>query len=289
MNKTNLILATGIALATMASCKSPQQVNVNSVGVVKTETPAQTEGAIQKVLYGPWTVMDVNGMKVSGNTDLPYVEFSEDASNPFLVKCYAYNGCNYLNGEYAVTPGGNMKPTSEFATTMRMCHDAPYEMGVNMALGMVDSYRIEKIGIDYILYLNNADGNTMLTLRKYDPTFINGTWMITSIEGSSVSEDDDIQLALNLKEKSVHGNSGCNMLNGSFVVDPNVQNSIQFVNLATTRMMCPNIQLEQKFLDALNRVRTIIPGTSANTASLRDEAGQVLITMQRIEVAQQVQ
>lgn len=86
-----------------ASCKSPQQVTVNSAGAVSTTTASQTDAAIHKVIFGNWTVADVGGIKVTG-PDRPYLEFGADATNPFLAKCYVYDGCNYINGEYALPP-----------------------------------------------------------------------------------------------------------------------------------------------------------------------------------------
>ena len=147
-----------------SSCKSPQ-VTVNSAGAVTTATTSQTDAAIHQVIFGNWTVAEVGGMKVTG-PDRPYLEFGSDATNPFLAKCYVYDGCNYINGEYAITPGGSMKRTSDFASTMRMCADAPYEMGVTLAVNNVTNYRIEKVGTDYLLYMTDAEGKTLMTLRR---------------------------------------------------------------------------------------------------------------------------
>ena len=139
MKIKTILIASAAVIATTA-CKAPTQVATNSAGTVKTETISQTEGAIHKVLYGTWTAIDVNSVAVSG-TDRPYIEFGEDPSNPFIVKCYAYDGCNYINGSYAVTPGGAMKRISDFISTMKMCDGANYEMGMNLALNDVTNYK----------------------------------------------------------------------------------------------------------------------------------------------------
>lgn len=264
-----------------ASCKSPQQVTVNSAGAVSTTTASQTDAAIHKVIFGNWTVADVGGMKVTG-PDRPYLEFGADATNPFLAKCYVYDGCNYINGEYAITPGGSMKRTSEFASTMRMCADAPYEMGVTLAVNNVTNYRIEKAGTDYLLYLTDAEGKTLMTLRRYDASFIDGAWAVTDVEGRKIKEDSGVTLAFDLKDLSIHGNAGCNVLNGRIVMNPDVQNAISFTNVATTRMTCPEIELEQQVLGALNRVAAI-SAVDDDTANLLDSAGQTLMTLKRIK------
>lgn len=279
MKLTYFFTMTAVASIALSGCGLQQKnVSHNTVGTVKTETTTQTEAAIQKVLYGSWAVVDVNGMKVEG-TDRPYIEFAEDTANPFLVKCYAYNGCNYLNGEYAVTPGGSMKPTTEFINTMRMCPDAQYEMGVTLGITGVSAYKIEKVQMDYLLYMMNSSGQTLLTLRKYDTDFINGAWKITSINGTSVDPEAELQIEINLDDKTIHGNAGCNVFNGKVTTNSDVQNSLSFTDVATTRMTCPQIQLEQTFLSALARVASIAPAPEG--AEFRDAAGQSIMTLMR--------
>lgn len=282
--KINLIiLASATALIAMTACKTNNQVTVNNAGVVKTETLNQTEGAIHKVLFGTWTAANIGGTNVDG-TDRPYIEFGDDATNPFLVKAYAYDGCNFLNGEYAVTPGGQMKRTSDFISTMRMCPDAKYEVGMNMALNNVTSYRIEKVGLEYLLYLNNAEGANMMVLRRFETSFINGAWAVTAINGASVDPDLDIVLVIDLDQQSIHGNAGCNTLNGKTVVNPDIQNSISFTNLLTTRMTCPAIATEQALLSALSTVVTVQPDGTDNTAVLRNANGNAAINLTRVNL-----
>lgn len=277
-----LAAASGLILALSASCKS-NQVNVNTAGVVQTETINQTEGVIHKVLYGHWTVAQVSGLTVDGS-DRPYVEFGEDTTNPFLVKVYAFNGCNYINGEYAVTPGGSIKPTANFAATMKMCDDAPYEMGVTMALNTVTNYKIEKVGTDYLLYFVNASGATTMTLRKNEADYINGAWQVTAIDGQSVGSNADLQLVLDLSAGTIHGNVGCNTMNGKVVTDPDRQNSIAFTSMVTTRMTCPDIATEQSLLQALRTVATSSLSDDANTLTLKNVAGQNVVTLRRLNI-----
>lgn len=283
MRNKYLLLASAAMIAGLSSCKTPAPVAANTAGVVKTETASQTEGVISKVLYGSWTAAQVGKQAVDG-TDRPYVEFGQDAANPFLVKCYAYDGCNYLNGVYAVTPGGQMKRTSDFISTMRMCPDAKYEMVFNLALNNVAGYKIEKAGLDYLLYLQNESGETMMTLRKFESRFINGAWKVTAINGTSVDSDIDLQLVIDMTERSIHGNVGCNTLNGTITVDPNRQNSLQFTNMATTRMTCPYITTEQALVNALSTVVDVMPGGSDNAAVLRNAEGNDVINLQRINL-----
>ncbi len=148
-------------------------------------------------------------------------------------------------------------------------------------------FKIEKISNDYILYLKNASDSTTMTMRKSDLTFLNGAWRVSVLDGKNIPADAEMQMVIDLPELKVHGNTGCNILNGSIFVDPAKQNSLQFSNLATTRMACPDMEREQKFLVVLEQVETAIPGKDKDTALLKDDHGQVMMQLTRLNLPKQ--
>lgn len=279
MNKS--IIITAAAVLFLCSCNS-RKVVVTTTGQVKTETATQTEGAIQKVLYGQWIATNINGTAVTGN-DRPYMVFDESSTNPFIVNLYAYDGCNILNGALAVTPGGQMSRTSEFLSTMKMCPDAQYEIGFTMALNTVSKYSIEQVGRDYLLYIKNAQGNTTMTLRKSDLGFANGAWQVTKLNGTAVPTDVEMQMVIDIPEQKLHGNAGCNTMNGSIYMNPDKQNSLEFKNIATTRMTCPQIALEQQLLTALAQVTTVQLGKDGSLM-LDDANCHTLVTLTKLNL-----
>lgn len=279
MNKS--IIITAAAVLFLCSCNS-RKVAVTTTGQAKTETATQTEGAIQKVLYGQWIATNINGTAVTGN-DRPYMVFDESSTNPFIVNLYAYDGCNILNGALAVTPGGQMSRTSEFLSTMKMCPDAQYEIGFTMALNTVSKYSIEQVGRDYLLYIKNAQGNTTMTLRKSDLGFANGAWQVTKLNGTAVPTDVEMQMVIDIPEQKLHGNAGCNTMNGSIYMNPDIQNSLEFKNIATTRMTCPQIALEQQLLTALAQVTTVQLGKDGSLM-LVDANGHTLVTLTKLNL-----
>lgn len=287
MRKTSKYAAAALLSATMAGCslfapKTTPTINPTT-NEVETETPEETEAAINAVLYGEWTVADVGGTAVTGD-DRPYVIFDTTAVNPFQLKIYANNGCNTINGELAVTPGGDMQKASEFLSTMMFCADAPYELGINMAFETVRSFSIEKIGQDYLLYMKDYSGKTLLTLRKSDISFLNGAWTVTKIHADAVPDSAGIKMVIDIPELRVHGNTGCNILNGSLFLDPDKQNAIQFVDLATTRMACPDGEREQQFLVALEEVETVIPADDGKGAILKNAQGTEVLHLRRLKL-----
>ena len=287
--KLILPVAAAIVLAT-AGCsmlKPRPSVNIDKkTGTVATNTAINTVGAIDKILYGEWSVSNVAGAQVTGDTR-PYVVFDTTMVNPFLLKVYANNGCNTLNGEIAVTPGGEMHKANNFLSTLEYCPDAPYAIGISMAFESVAKYKIDKVGRDYLLYMNNSAGKSLMVLRKCDISFINGAWAVTRIGEEAIPANKGIQFVIDVPELKIHGNTGCNILNGNIFIDPDKQNSIQFRDLATTRMACPDMTTEQALLVALEQVETAAPGLTATQALLKDAQGKTLLTLSRLDLKQQ--
>ncbi len=284
-NLTITLVSASALILSLGACKSNRQTVANVAGPVAVETKVQSNAAVHKVLYGEWIAYKVGDMMVTGG-ERPYVIFDGDntQSNKNFVKVYANDGCNIINGAYIITPGGKMQRASEFISTLRMCPDAPYEMGMTLALNNVEKFELDKVGNDYLLNMKGANDSTLMILRKYDLNFINGAWAVTSVNGQKMPETSEMQLVIDTPEQKIHGNVGCNTMNGSVVIDPDRQNSIGFKNMITTRMTCPDIQLEQQLLQALDKVTTAFPADNMSKAELKDEAGNVIITLTRLNL-----
>ena len=75
----------------LKKAENPSAMVNKQTNTVETQSPQQTVGAIDRVLYGEWTVANVGGVAVTGE-DRPYVIFDTTAVNPFEMKLYANNG-----------------------------------------------------------------------------------------------------------------------------------------------------------------------------------------------------
>lgn len=284
MKISSLVVSSTAIILAMTACKTQKPVQATpSVGVVKTQTVEQTEGTIHNVFFGNWTAVQVGDMKVTGD-NRPYIVFDQDPANPFIVKCYANDGCNTINGEFAITPGGKIQPAGELISTMMMCQDAPYEMGFSTALNTVRSYSVEKIGSDYLLYLKNEGGATSMIMRKSNLDFANGAWTVTKIGNTPVPQGAEMQLVIDIPELKIHGNAGCNVLNGEIRINPDVQNSLEFTDMATTRMTCPFIESEQQLIQALESARKVSATANSDIIFLSDAAGKTVVVLKRLNL-----
>lgn len=248
----------------------------------------QTEAMINRIMFGKWDVLTVGGKRVTGS-ERPYVVFDSTATNPFILKFYANNGCNTINGMVALTRGNEMAKVGDYASTMRLCPDAPYENGVSSALENVKKYRLDVLGEgDYQMSFLDRSGKTMMVLSKNDMSFVEGAWAVTNIGQIEVKPDDlpsPMMLVIDMIEHKLHGSTGCNVLNGNIVVDPDVRNSITFTDVSTTRMGCPNAGLEQQLTAALARVVRAEQGKKADIVLLLDQAGNTVIRLKHTDLS----
>lgn len=230
-------------------------------------------------LIGCWSITSVNGKNVVVNGDNhPQITFKAIPEAKTGVLVIVNNGCNYLNGSWTVT-GTKLEANGEFVSSLRACPDAPYESAINQAVNQTASYSIVDANT---ITLNSAAGHSLMTLRRCNLSFLNGAWRITTISGQSVPSNTNIKVVIDVDECKIHGNAGCNIVNGTIVVNLDKGDGIEFKDLATTRMTCPAIATEQAFLLALEQVDTCVEGTSSDQAVMKGTDGQTLLTLVRI-------
>ena len=284
MNTKNILLFS-VALLISSSC-SLLQTNVNSSST-NNVSAENTEDINQKMptskdctLDGMWFLESVDSTKVSQSINKPYIEF--ELTNLSIVKCYAYDGCNYINGEFKLYNSSALIKNAEFVSTLKDCDQTHYEAKMTTAINKIASYTISNIGQNIMLYLKDSSNNTLMVLKKTDTESIGGAWQVTAINGASIDESHDLSIVLDIPGKSVHGNVGCNTMNGTVIYNHNLPNDIMFTNMITTRMLCPDMTTETDLLKALESVRKINLNESGSNASLIDKNGSTVIFLKRL-------
>lgn len=280
----NIIACLAIATAFSTSCsvfnknKSTANTTAPKTETVKSPVSTGSQASVPgENLGGEWTIYTVGGNKVTGE-NRPYINFSMDDH-----RIYGSNGCNIINGDFA-TPSGTSLKISNVISTMMACPDAKFEQAINKGLDAVCSYSIVKKGHEFYLDLKNSNGVTVMTLRKHNMDFLNGTWEVKSINGKEYN-NPDMEMVIDIQEQKLHGNSGCNIMNGSLSINPDKSNSIQFLDIATTRMMCPeaNMKAETALLVALESVEYAKKGKN-DTVIMSDKNDQPIIILKKVDV-----
>jgi heat shock protein HslJ len=111
-----------------------------------------------------------------------------------------------------------------------------------------------------------------------------GEWNIVEVNGEKVSAENAPFLGFDKNGHRLYGNAGCNRLMGSFELDTLNAGKVKFGQVAATRMMCPDMTLEQNVLEALNKVAGY--ETVGEDVALNDAEGKPVILLQKREVAE---
>lgn len=251
-----------------------------TVPVEKTsQTVTTVKHADASYLDGEWTVWTVGGKKVTGE-ERPYINFSVSEG-----RMYGNNGCNVVNGDFTVGEGQSLRITNTLSTAMS-CGNAPYEDAINKAIDKVRYYTVARQGHESYLDLLNESKSTIMVLRRHNMEFLNGAWMPTEINGKANS-NEEVRMVIDIAEQKVHGRTGCNIMNGSLLIDPDKNNSIQFLDIATTRMMCSeeNMATETALLVALESVEYAKAGKNG-TVVMNDKNGKTILVLKSIAIEQ---
>lgn len=112
---------------------------------------------------------------------------------------------------------------------------------------------------------------------------LNDIWAVTKILNHPIPTAPQGRqrpyIELHLRDKRIMGTDGCNRFTGSISALDN--NHLQFGLLATTRMMCADMQTPNAFHRALNKVtRYQLEGL---TLSLQDNAGKEVMRLRKVD------
>lgn len=238
---------------------------------VKTTVETYTPEEIKKgVVKGDWAIEKV-GEKETVGEEAPFIKFV-----PAEGKIYGNNGCNVINGSYSCNPADSTLSFSNLASTMRLCGKTGItDTEVSVALGETKYYSWESKDSDYYIYLLDENHQLLMTLMHQNFQFLNGSWHITAIDGTPV-DVPDMKIVIDVDEGKIHGNTGCNILNGNMEIDMERPNSISFQSIATTRMACPDNINETAFIMALEEASAAKPVSTSEVILYSSDKREVL-------------
>lgn len=149
------------------------------------------------------------------------------------------------------------------------------------SFGNVTGYK----GTEQELTLTDGNGNALFTLSKRPAATLaslNGKWNITKVYDEAVEDIEKTEktpfLEFNADKKTLHGNAGCNIVNGDIEQEKGKPASLKFDKLLSTMMAGPGMTVEGKVLEAMNKVRSFIV-KDEHTAALLDENGAEALTL----------
>lgn len=303
MNRLIKISAVCLVAAMAASCSITKK-NANTISgtqATKTETPIPTQpnpvtstppatsstventpsstssiSELEQRLGGKWTIIQVGSTTIDRDEDMPYIIFE-----PSTSMMYASNGCNTLNGAFTLD-SQNTISFHNMASTLRACPDVPYETQINSVLSEQPvPFKISEIGSESFFDFLDANGKSIMKMRRGNLEFLNGQWDVESITGVS-KLDVPASIFFDIAELKLHGNTGCNIVNGDIYLDHRRPNSVDFSNMMTTRMACPYDKQQTAMLVALEETASALNDGTDKVLLLNGE-GKILMTLKKAD------
>lgn len=233
-----------------------------------------SEELAKGIVGGDWAIETVNGKPAVGEMT-PFLKFV-----PSEERVYGNNGCNTLNAEYTYNPKDSTIRFSKAVTTMMACGKTgitDYE--VNAALNNTRRYSWRLNQDFYYITFYDERGVELMELMHQNFQFLNGTWRVSSIDDEPVNVPG-MKLVIDVDEGKLHGNTGCNIINGTLETDMDSPNSISFQEIAMTRMACPDMNYETRLLVALEAASKAKP-IDKDKVLLIDDQNKVVLTLTR--------
>lgn len=255
------ICIAGAALA-MSSCRSVEKaISLSSIN-------------------GEWNIIEVNGSKITPGESkfLPFIAFDTATG-----RVSGNSGCNRMMGSFDVNAKPGSLELTGMASTRMMCPDMTTGNNVLNAFAQVKGYK--KAGKDKV-YLCNSSNRPVVVLQKKEAdvklSVLNGEWKIKEVNGEAIPSGMEKQpfIAFDVKKKTIHGNAGCNLINGGFETSTSNAKSISFPGVASTMMACPDMETEDKVLKAINEVKSF-DVLSGGGIGLYDANGALVIVLEK--------
>lgn len=290
MKKQSFIIASLLAAGALSSCSLLNGGNsMKKEAVLPTDRETLLQSHSQKVytsedlakgiIKGDWTIEEVGGEKAVGKK-IPYLRFE-----PSEKRIYGSNGCNVINATYVCNPADSVMRFDNLLSTMMACDEEGItDIKINQALADTRKYTWALDGHDYRITLLDAAGQPLLTMTHCNFEFLTGMWHITAIDGEPI-DVEGMNILIDVDEGKLHGNTGCNIMNGRIETDLDTPNSISFSAIATTRMSCPDLESETRLIVALEEA-TSARALSQNTVELLGSNRQPVVKMERIDKIQ---
>lgn len=225
------------------------------------------------IVKGDWAIETVYGKDAVGEK-APFLKFVPDEK-----RVYGNNGCNVINATYRYNPADSLISFDNLISTMMACGmEGLTDYEINTALGATRRYTWELKDSDYYLHFFDEAGREVMGLMHQNFQFLNGAWLVTGVEGEAV-DNPDMKMVIDVDEGKVHGNTGCNIFNGSLEIDMDAANSISFSGIGMTRMACPDVN-ESAFIVALEEASAARP-VSATEVRLYDNSHKEVMRLLR--------
>ena len=221
-----------IIAMTIMSCNTSKKASSDSSGTSEANAIENTK----------WVISTLEGQNIadpqSNGRDIHFTLNSEDN------RLNGYSGCNTFMGTYKIEEGNRIS-FSQLGMTRMACPDS----GINEAqilkvFETADNFTV----YNGVLALNKARMAPLAQFKKEaNAPIVEKYWKLKTLEGKDVkmsaNQEREIFFTLKSQENRVTGFAGCNSISGEYTLEEG--NRIRFSNMATTMMMCPDVDVNE--------------------------------------------
>lgn len=242
---------------------------------------------------GEWNIVEINGAAVVPAPDQPFPTIGFSAKDG---RVYGNSGCNRLIGTFNLDAKPGEIDLGALGSTRVMCPDMTVEKNVLSALSQVKKYR--KMEDGNIALCGSSKRPILVLQRKTSGSSavsadLGGRWEIVEAGGVQIPQGLEKQpfLEFNVGEMRVHGNAGCNIINGGFQLDDALVNgkaSIAFSQMISTMMACPDMEIESRILKSLGEVKAFAKLEDGKVGLYNGEDALVLVLQQSADASEEV-
>ncbi|MCM1368801.1 MAG: META domain-containing protein [Candidatus Amulumruptor caecigallinarius] len=283
MKKIKLIISCAALMVAASGCSmfgpktktTPELPRDREYITVKTSVKSYSPEEIKKgIVKGDWAIESVYGKPAVGE-EAPFIKFV-----PSEHRIYGNNGCNVINAEYSYNPNDSTIRFDKLASTMMMCQkEGLTDYEINTALGAAKYYTWRDENSNFYITFYDETRREVMVLMHQNFQFLNGVWRVAKIEDKTVNVEG-MKLVIDVDEGKLHGNTGCNIINGNLEIDMNAVNSISFSSIAMTRAACHDSSMETALVVALEEASMARP-VSGNEVVLYDSRMNPVLTLVR--------
>lgn len=199
-------------------------------------------------LKGNWVLASINEGPINKMIVLPTLNF-----NLKEMRISGNGGCNLYSATIEELTSKRIKIKESLGTLME-CATDNIEIDYHTMLSRIDTYKIK----DEMLLFYDESGTEILTFIKVETPKINqaltGEWKNIRIHGEKIDAESIPEIVFDLDKMMAGGKDGCNSFNAPIKSLSNTE--LHFGDIAATKMMCPDMETPQQFLEALDQVMT---------------------------------
>lgn len=240
---------------------------------------ASTKNAASlSTLGGEWNIIEINGTVVvpAPGQAFPYIGFDTNTG-----KVYGNSGCNRLMGTFDTQAKPGHLELGQMGSTRMMCPDMTVEKNVLAALAQVKKFK--KLNDNQVALCGKSLKRPIVVLQQRVPEVtlndFAGHWTVIEAMSQAIPEgmENTPFLEFDVQAQRLHGNAGCNIINGGYKADEANAASISFPQVISTMMACPDMKVEQSILEALNSTKSFGKLANGNIGFYDAEGTLVLV------------